>query len=190
MFARLPLRQQRSSMATLANTFLRRKERNEDMTNARGEYRFKTGKFAGKTMEHVMLRYASDLYWTVGWARDQPHLRRLVNEFDYLREKLSNARIMVRCSKHGCERTPIRMTLPLTPDSIYLPAPFFWCRKHEPSVGGISEMMPISFDEIESFDRKRTRKAVHRSVLNALGIKKRRRRITETFAHKFFANLD
>jgi hypothetical protein len=155
------------------------------------EYRFKNGKFKGKTMEHVMLRYAPDLYSRANWARDQAHLSRLVRSFDNLREKLQDAPIVVHCAEHGCKRTPTTMTLPVGYDHYYWPDPSYWCRKHGPGVDGeIHVKIPISFDTIESFEEKKNRKAVHRSVLNAFGIKKRRAQITEKFAREYFANLD
>jgi hypothetical protein len=161
------------------------------MTNARGGYRFKHGHFEGKTVGHMMLRRAADLCRIMEWARDKPHLSRLVREFDDLRDKLRNARIVVPCSEHGCKRTPIDMTLPLGDDHYYSPDPSFWCRKHgQPADGDLYGRMSISFDAIMALESKTNRKAAHRSVLNAWGITKPRVQITEKFAHEFFASLD
>ena len=117
-------------------------------------------------------------------------MHRLVEEFERLRTKLREAPIVVRCAKGGCERTPTRMTLPLGYENYYWPNPDFWCRKHRPwEDERNSGKMPISFDTVQSFGRKKNRAAVHRSVLIALGITKRSR-IGEKYAHNFFANLD
>jgi hypothetical protein len=160
------------------------------MTHERTAYRFKHGDFKGMTVEHMMLRYAPDLCSRAKWASDKPHLSRLVKEVEQLRTKLRQAPIVVHCARSGCERTPIEMTLPLGGDGYYRPDPSFWCRKHESrNEDEISWTMPISFDAMESFDERKNRSAVHRSVLKALGIK-RRSRITEEFAHEFFASLD
>jgi ferredoxin-NADP reductase len=56
-------------------------------------YRFKSGKFAGMTVEQAMLRDASRQYSIADWATDKPHLRRMVKEFEALRRKLRRARI-------------------------------------------------------------------------------------------------
>lgn len=159
------------------------------MTFERFGYRFKTGEFAGKTMEQVMLRRAPSLYSMVKWAADQPHLHNLVEAFGRLRDKLSNAPIVVHCGRTGCKRTPVDMTLPLGYDGYYWPDPSFWCRKHGPPIDGeIHVKMPISFDTLTSFQQKKNRSAVHRSLLKALGIK-RPSRITEKFACDYFASL-
>ena len=34
-------------------------------------YKFKTGKFAGRTMEQVILRFAPRLYWRAAWAEEK-----------------------------------------------------------------------------------------------------------------------
>jgi len=157
-------------------------------------YRFKIGKLAGMTMEHAMLRYASDLYQVAGWAeeKDAPRLVPLVTEFRRLRRKLRRARIVVDCAKSGCKRKPDSMTLPLGYDHYYWPQPDFWCKKHKPSLKWDDEdkivSLPISFDTIDDFEERKNRVAVHRSVLKALGIRSRRS-ISETFARKFFANI-
>jgi hypothetical protein len=157
------------------------------MISERFGYRFKTGKFAGKTMEQVMLRSTPDLYRLVEWARDKPQLSHLIKEFEGLRTKLRDAPIVAHCSG-GCKRRPTRMTLPLGHDHYYWPDPYFWCRKHEPwEHHGISPMLLIHFDLLNSFEEKKNRTAVHRSVLIALGMK--RSRITEEFARKYFASL-
>lgn len=151
-------------------------------------YRFKTGKFAGKSMEQVMLRNAPDLYEIAGWATDKPQLDSLLREFNHLRRALQEAPIVVSCAKSGCKRHPETMTLPIGPDRYYWPAPYFWCRKHEPwEKDGISPKLPIHFDTLDSFRDKKNRSAVHKSVLAAYGIKKAS--ITERFASRFFANL-
>ena len=153
-------------------------------------YRFKFGKFRGKTMEQVLLRYAPDLYQMASWARDKPHLRPLLNEFRRLRQKLGETPILVHCSQPGCKRTPQQMTLPLGPDRYYLPAPYFWCRKHGPSEDeGISPKLPIELGTISSFNKKKNRSAIHKSVLQAYGINRNRSSITEGFAIRFFAKL-
>jgi hypothetical protein len=137
-----------------------------------------------------MLRYTPDLYCRVDWARDKPRLFRLVREFEKLSATLRRAPIVVHCSKSGCQRTPNRMTLPLGYDRYFWPDPNFWCRKHEPwEHEGITVMMPISFDTLESFRQKTNRAAVHRAVLTALGITKHRSSISEKYARDFFANL-
>jgi hypothetical protein len=59
-------------------------------------YRFKTGKFEGRTMEHVMLRSAP-LYPVVDWVRrelpNKPQLYVLADEFDRLRNLLRHAQV-------------------------------------------------------------------------------------------------
>jgi hypothetical protein len=156
------------------------------------EYRFKTGPFAGKSMEHVFLRYATELYRKARWAKreQRPQLAALVAEFERLRRKLRNAPIVTRCAKSGCKHEPNRMTLPLGYDHYYWPDPDFWCRKHGPSEEDErnSGKMEITFDAIDSFREEKNRVAVHRSVLIGLGIK-RRHLITEKYAHEFFASL-
>jgi hypothetical protein len=161
------------------------------MAHERTVYRFKSGKFEGKTMELVMLRYGPDLYWRVGWARDKPHLWRMVRGFEQLRTQLSHGPIVVHCAESGCRRTPNRMTLPLGYDGYYWPDPTFWCRKHDESRedGAPSVMLLLSFDTLESFRQKKNRAAVHRALLTALGITKHRSRISEKYARDFFAKL-
>jgi hypothetical protein len=66
-------------------------------------YRFKSGKFEGRTMEQVMLRSAPRLYPVADWARrelaNKPQLHALVDEFDRLRKPLLHAQVSVRCTK-------------------------------------------------------------------------------------------
>jgi hypothetical protein len=134
-----------------------------------------------------MLRRAPDLYGMAKWASDKPHLFRLVQAFEYLRNKLSEAPIVVHCANSGCNRTPTTMALPLGYDGCYWPDPDFWCKKHGPSEDERnSGKLSISLDTIKSFDHKKNRSAVHRSVLIALGIKSRSR-ITEKYALEYFA---
>lgn len=154
-------------------------------------YRFKLGQFKGMTLEHAMLRKAPEVYEMTKWARGKAHLWRLVAEFDRLRAKLRNVPRVKKCRHDGCTRTATYMTLPLDVDHYYLPSPYFWCKKHEPSdYGRISPKLPISFDLLDSFEGKKNRTAIHRCVLYAIGIDKHRSSISETFAHNVFARLD
>ena len=153
-------------------------------------YRFKSGQFEGRSMEQVILRYAPGLYRMASWAEDKSHLRPLLKEFRRLRQEMGEAPILVHCSEPGCKRTPKRMTLPLGPDRYYWPDPYFWCGKHSPwEDEGISPKLPIHLDTISSFEEKKNRSAVHKSVLRAYGINRKPSAITETFAGRFFANL-
>lgn len=144
-------------------------------------------------MERALLRHAPKLYRVARWAEDEHklHLAPLVAEFRRLRRKVRHARIVVHFADGGCKRTPTEMTLPLDYRRHFVPQPYFWCRKHGPSseIEGVTVKLPISFDTIEACEAKTNRAAVHRSVLDALGIRRHRRGISEKFAHDFFANL-
>jgi hypothetical protein len=79
---------------------------------------------------------------------------------------------------------------PPGPDRYYWPDPYFWCGKHSPwEDEGISPKPPIHLDTISSFEEKQNRNAIHKSVLQAYGINRKRSAITEVFAIRFFAKL-
>jgi hypothetical protein len=71
----------------------------------------------------------------------------------------------------------------------YLPYPFWWCRKHGPDDPDFeSEKMPIDFAAMDLFRTVHEKRIFCRHIRKALGIKKGTR-ISETFAHRFFAHL-
>jgi hypothetical protein len=161
-------------------------------------YRLKTGKFKGRTMDHVMLRSAPRLYSVVDWARreltNKPQLYALVNEFDRLRNLLRHARVSVRCTKRACKRRARWMTFLTDWAEQYLRlGPRYWCDKHGPPRGeeedDESQKIPINFDALADWKDKRGRRTVHRGLLEAFGISKKPSQITEKFAHRFFENL-
>jgi hypothetical protein len=164
-------------------------------------YRFKSGKFAGKTMEQVILRNAPRLYQIAAWARkevaEKPRLRPLLREFDRLRELLRDAPVSVRCLPKGCKREPRWVTFALDWAEHYLrPGPDFWCDKHGPleeedTDQDESRKLRIHFDSLRQpgYGDRRSQKAIHLGMLEALGINKKPTRITEAFARRFFSNL-
>ncbi len=151
-------------------------------------YRFMTGQYAGKSLEEVLLREARVWSWLDSWTEDKPKLKPLRDEFDRLREKLLQAPLSVRCRQ--CRTTAKWMTLPIDNKGEYLALPYFWCDEHEPweKLSGISEKRPIHFDILKPLRNKRSQKAIHRCIREALGIKKRTR-ISEQYAREFFENL-
>lgn len=157
-------------------------------------YRFKHGKFAGRTMEHVMLRSAPRLYSMAAWAANKPHLQPLVREFDRLRRALRQAAVKVECQESSCVRQPKSMTFALDWVENYLrPGPRYWCDRHGPPQNeeddDESAKIPIHFDALRDRGDRRSKKAIHLGVLEGLGVNKRPSRITEKFAHRFFADL-
>jgi hypothetical protein len=164
-------------------------------------YRFKTGKFAGKPMEQVMLRYAPRLYWAIHRieeeGKERAHVQPLLQHFRRLRHKLRDAPILVDCYADGCQREPKWMTFALDWEDHYLkPGAQFWCDKHGRHLhpdeeGDESEKMEIHFDALRepTYGDKRSQKVIHLAVLEALGIERKPARITEGFASRFFANL-
>ena len=103
-------------------------------------YRFRSGKFAGRTVEHVMLRSAPRLYAMMRWAkaelRNKPHLRLLVEECSRLQVTFQSAQISVRCANQGCRRRARWMTFLTDWTEHYLRlGPKYWCDKHGPPRG-------------------------------------------------------
>lgn len=155
----------------------------------RPSYRFKHGKFAGKTMEQVMLRRAPDLYRVAAWAEAEGILPKMLKHFALVRQKLEHATVHAHCSDPRCGRKAKSLTLPSFYRGGWLPRPYYWCDKHGPwETEGISPKLPIHFDTIKAFSDKGGQQKIHKKILRALGVKKGTR-ITEDFAHRFFAHL-
>jgi hypothetical protein len=161
-------------------------------------YRFRSGKFAGRTVEHVILRSAPRLYAMMRWAkaelRNKPHLRPLVEECSRLQVTFQNAQISARCANQGCRRRTRWMTFLTDWAEQYLRlGPRYWCDKHGPPRGeeddDESQKIPITFDALGDWKDKRSERAVHRGLLEAFGISKKPSQITEKFAHRFFESL-
>jgi hypothetical protein len=160
-------------------------------------YRFKKGKFADRTMEHIMLRSAPRLYGVAAWAKekvfDKPWLHPLLREFNRLRRLLWRAPVTVACSH--CKRRASRMSFYLDWVVGYLkPGASFWCHKHGPSKNRDEEeeespTIPLHFDALKwaGYGDRQSQKAIHLAVLEGLGIKKKPTRITEAFARRYFA---
>jgi hypothetical protein len=156
-------------------------------------YRFRTGKFAGQTLEHALLRRPADLYdrgqWAVREQANQPHLERLAQEFGRLWDLLCNAEASAACFASGCTRVARFMSFTRA-DYGWLPRPYCWCKRHGPEDPDFdSHKMPISMSEIGRFKTKRDRKRFAKYILQTLGIAKGTR-ITEEFAHRWFADIE
>ena len=152
-------------------------------------YRFKSGKFAGKTMEEAMLRNPSELYHLIAWAERESILPKMQRRFQQLRKRLMRARSTEKCQHSGCKRRAKWLTLPYAYGLGLLPQPYYWCDRHDPDeTEGISQKLRIHFDVIDLFKDKRGRKEMGKCVRHALGIKKGTR-IAEEFAIQFFASL-
>jgi hypothetical protein len=152
-------------------------------------YRFKSGKFAGKTMEQVILRNPSALYDRVEWAENEQILPKMRSPFDQLRKNLKRARSVRKCQGPDCKRRAKWLTLPYSYGLDLLPQPYYWCDRHGPhETGGISQKLRIHFDVIRAFKDKWGQKEIGKCVRHALGIKKGTR-ITKGFAIWLFARL-
>jgi hypothetical protein len=164
-------------------------------------YRFKTGKFADRTMEHVMLRSAPRLYVVAAWAKEKvgerPRLRPLLLEFNRLRRLLWRAPVTVDCWEGNCKRRASKMSFDLDWVERYLkPGASFWCRNHGPSRYPEEEeeespAIPLHLDALKwaGYADRQSQKAIHLAVLEGLGINKKPARITEAFARRYFAKL-
>ena len=155
-------------------------------------YRFKSGKLAGMTMQHAILKRGARLYGIATWAEanveTNPRFRKLVKEFYRLKNLLSYARIKVRCKESECTKPARWMTFEATYQG-YLPLPDLWCDKHgPPEEWGVSERIRLGLEAMELFKTLSERKIVHREILQAWGICKGTR-ITEAFANHFFDAL-
>ena len=95
-------------------------------------FRFRWGKFTGRTLEHVMLREASVWAWLENWAENKPNLEPMLREFRGRRRKLSRAPIHAKCSEETRKRTAKWLTLPIDQSGNYWASPYFWCDKHDP----------------------------------------------------------
>jgi hypothetical protein len=164
-------------------------------------YKFKAGKFAGKTMEHVMLHSAPRLYGVAAWAKekvpDKPWLRPLLREFNRLRRLLWRAPVKVTCDERNCKRRASMMSFHLygVENTLTFGASF-WCDKHGPSRYPDEEeeespTIPLHFDALKwaGYGDRQSQKAIHLAVLEGLGINKKPARITEAFARRYFAKL-
>jgi len=152
-------------------------------------YIFKTGKFAGKTMEEVILRNPTALYRRIAWAARESILPKMQRRFEQLRKKLRQARNVEKCHDPGCKRGAKWLTLPHSYPVGWLPQPYYWCDRHGPhETEGISPKFRIHFDVIRVFRDKWGQNETSKCIRQALGIKKGTR-ITATFAKQFFANL-
>jgi hypothetical protein len=164
-------------------------------------YRFKSGKFADKTMALAMLCSAPRLYWTMARLKkkvnDQPRLEPLLQEFRRLRRLLRVAPVRVRCHRKNCKRLVTRMSFQLDGvDSSLLPRALYWCHKHDPSQYPEWEeeerpIMPLHFDALREpgYGDRKSQKVIHLAVLEGLGINKKPTRIKEDFARRYFASL-
>ena len=152
-------------------------------------HRFKSGQFEGKILEQVMLRNAPDLYRLADSAKRKSILQDMRDDFDELRKRLTRVRIHAHCRHSGCGKTAKWLTLPRFYRGGWLPDPYYWCDKHDPvESDGISPKFPIHFDTIRELGDKRGQRTIHKRMREALGITQGTR-ITEEFAHRFFANL-
>lgn len=152
-------------------------------------WRFKSGRYAGKTIEQVLLRNPAWLYRLIDWAERESILPKMQSYFGHLRKKLMRARSVEKCDEPDCNRHAKWLTLPHSHPIGWLPQPYYWCDRHGPhETEGISPKFPIHFDVIRVFRDKWGQKEISRCVRHALGIKKGTR-ITERFARQFFANL-
>ena len=156
-------------------------------------YRFKTGKLAGMTMEHALLRRPHRVYPIVTWAEtevgEKPRLRPLVREFHRLQKLLNRAEIHARCTKTGCAKPARWMTLELATGGGYLPHPIVWCNKHGPGDPDFeSQKMPIRCDRLNLFKTLREKRIFCRQIVRALGIEEGTR-ITEELASEFFSKI-
>jgi len=81
------------------------------------------------------------------------------------------------------------MTLEEAVGGGYMPSPFMWCDKHGPADPDFeSQKMKIEFDAMSLFKTLHQKGIFCRRIREALGIDKGTR-ITEDFAHRFFAKL-
>ena len=152
-------------------------------------YRFKSGRFAGKPMEQVLLQKPAELYCLVEWAERESILPRMQSHFERLRKKLEHVPSVAKCQGPDCKRGARWLTLPYSYPLGWLPQPYYWCDSHGPGeTEGISQKFRIHFDVIPVVKDKWGQKEISKCVRQALGIKKGTR-ITETFAKRFFANL-
>jgi len=157
-----------------------------------GMYRFKSGKLAGMTMQHAILKRGARLYGIAAWAEEQvdtnPRLCRLVREFQRLKNLLNCARVKARCEAPGCKKRARWMTFEATYQG-YVPSPDMWCDKHcPPDDWGENHRTEIGFDALGLFKTKSERRILHKRLMRAWGIQKGVR-ITEDFARHFFDAL-
>jgi hypothetical protein len=164
-------------------------------------YKFKSGKFEGKTMELAILRSAPRLYWTMARLKekvnDQPRLEPLLQEFKRLRRLLRDAPVRVGCQRKNCKRPVTRMSFQLDAvDLSLLPGALYWCHRHDPSQYPEWEeeerpILPLHFDAIRgsAYRDKNSQKAIHLAVLEGLGIDNKPAGIAEAFARRYFAKL-
>jgi hypothetical protein len=137
-----------------------------------------------------MLRDAPRLYRVAKWAKDKPHLGRMVRDFDHLREKLRSAPVMNDCSESNCGAQVRWMTFPIAKNGDWGRGAYYWCKQHDPwRESRISEKVRVHFDAMENFKTDGDKHSVFFEVRRALGIKKGAK-ITEEFAYRFFSELD
>jgi hypothetical protein len=173
----------------------------EGTRGGRQMYTFKTGEFAGRTMEHVMLRSAPKLYRKAAWAKEKVHekpwLRPLLLEFKRLRRLLWRAPVAVACDGGNCKRRASTMSFYLDwVEKNLTYGASFWCSKHGPvkypdEEEEESPTMPLHFDALRQpgYGDRQSQKAIHLAVLEGLGIDKKPTRITEAIARRYFAKL-
>lgn len=153
-------------------------------------HRFRSGTFADLTIEQAMLRDAPRLYRVAKWAKDKPHLRLMVRDFDLLREKLYRAPVATDCSRNNCRAEVRWMTFPIARNGDWGRVAYYWCKQHEPwRESRISEKVRVHFDAMQNFRTDGDKHSVFIQVRRALGIKKSTK-ITEEFAYRFFSELD
>jgi len=139
-----------------------------------------------------MLRNAPRLYEIMKWAREEnlPRLKYAVQDFDILRRKLRHALITAHCAQRDCHQHPCSMTFPVDREGWCRPSPYSWCNKHGPSEKRkISQKYAIHFDVIMLMKTDAEKGIIFKELRIAFGIKPGTR-ITNEFAHRFFANLD
>jgi len=121
-------------------------------------------------------------------SKAKPHLQPLRQRIRRLLGILAEAPVREQCSKGNCRRTPTSMTWRVDEYNEWLPAAYFWCKKHKPSERhGFTQKQPIDLSIVERI-RGRYRNHIARQVLYGLGLPPRAR-ITAKFASSFFAQL-
>src|SRR5437867_10896433 len=91
-------------------------------------WEFKSGKYAGKTIEEVFLRDAPHLY-RLKAAQKTGDIVDAVNE---LRKRLSRKKTVVGCRENRCRRPAQYVTFPVDKHGRYWSSAYWWCDRHEP----------------------------------------------------------
>ena len=118
-------------------------------------YRFKFGKFKGKTMEQAILKNAPGMYRIAKWAErhldTKPYLRPLVEKFHQMELLLARADIRKRCYAPQCNKRAQWITADegFSGRHVYE----FWCNRHKPLLedNSISSKVPINFGSMSAF---------------------------------------